>query len=72
MNFDGKFQFKDPIQFTEAWRAFVVEKNTTFFSLELYLGEEVEGDCQYCSKEAILFPLNEVEKWAKYLNFKYF
>lgn len=72
MKFDGKFQFKYSIQFVEAQQAFVVEKNTSFFSLELYLEEEAEGYCQYWSKEAIFVPLNEVEKWAKYLNLKYF
>lgn len=49
-----------------------LKKIPPFFSLELYLGEEAEGYCQYCSKDVILFLLNEVAKCAKYLNFKYF
>lgn len=69
MKFEGKFQFRDSVQFVEAQQAFVFEKNTVFPFTGIIYGASEGLLTRIHSNKAAQFPLNEIGKWAKLSEF---
>lgn len=73
VQFGGKFQFIDSVQFAEAQQAFVFDKKTIFSFTEIILGGKWQViDSNITARKPFCFLSLKLKNGLKYLNFKYF